>query len=331
MDRVDIDNWPVIGHEWAVSQLSKSMAHGRLRHAYLITGPASVGKTTLALTLAQALNCEGAHPPCGECRPCRLIARGVHPDVPTIEAEKVGARLKIEQIRALQNALALRPVEARYRVPMILRFHEATPAAQDALLKTLEEPPSYVVLLLTAEDTDRLLDTITSRCQLLNLRPLAREATAKALRAHFGVPDTQADLLARLSGGRLGWALQAIGNPDILAVRAEALDMLEDLLRADRIARFRTAQTLAKHKSSLQAMLPLWQSYWRDVILLASGSRVPPVNVDRRDALHEIAARVGADAAGRALAAVCRTAEHLKRNVNTRLVTEVLMLDLPGL
>ncbi|MBN1284912.1 MAG: AAA family ATPase [Anaerolineae bacterium] len=326
-------NWPIIGHEWAVAQFGKSLANGRLRHAYLVTGPASVGKTTLVRALAQALNCTSAPAarPCGECRSCKLIARGVHPDVPIIEAEEAGGRLKIEQIRDLQTTLALRPVEARYRVPMILRFHEATPAAQDALLKTLEEPPSYVVLLLTAERADGLLETIVSRCQPVTLRPLALEQTAGVLRAHFGVPGDRADLLARLSGGRLGWAVRAAQDPDMLAGRDEALDRLEELLRAGRIARFQYAETLAKDKPALLEMLSLWQTYWRDVALLASGSRVPIVNADRAESLRRVAGRVGADAAGRALEAVCRTADYLARNVNTRLAVEVLMLDLPGM
>lgn len=330
-----MQNWTLIGHEWAVAQLSKSMAHDRLRHAYLVTGPASVGKTTLVQTLAQALNCTGAAEPrlrpCGECRTCRLIARGVHPDVPTIEAERVGGRLKIEQIRELQSTLALRPVEARYRVPIILRFHEATPAAQDALLKTLEEPPDYVVLLLTAESTDSLLDTIISRCQPIVLRPLPLQQTAEALRARFGVPDDMADLLARLSGGRLGWAVRAAEDPDILTDRTKALDQLEKLLEADLITRFHYAEALAKDKPALQAMLPLWQTYWRDIALLASQSRVPVVNADRMQRLRFVAERAGAEAAGRALEAVCRTMDYLSRNVNTRLAAEVLMLDLPVL
>jgi DNA polymerase-3 subunit delta' len=323
-------NWPVIGHEWAVAHLSKSFANGRVRHAYLITGPASVGKTTLAQALAQVLNCEGERPPCGECRPCQLIARGVHPDVPIVEAERTGGTLKIDQVRALQSTLALRPVEARYRVPMLLRFHEATPQAQDALLKTLEEPPPYVVLLLTADAADNLLETIVSRCQPINLRPLSLEATARALTDHFGALAGEADRLARFSGGRLGWAIRALEDPSMLEARNEALDQLEHLLRADRIARFGWAKDAAKDKLALQAMLPLWQLYWRDVVLLASGGEVPVVNVDRLDALRALAARVGVEAAGAALEAVRETANRLALNANTRLAVEVLMLDLPG-
>jgi DNA polymerase-3 subunit delta' len=312
-----------------VAHLRKSMAHDRVRHAYLFVGPAAIGKTTLARAFAQALNCEGAQPPCGECRPCRLIARDAHPDVPVIEAEQEGGTLKIDQVRALQGALVLRPVEAHYRVPLILRFHEATAQAQDALLKTLEEPPSYAVILLTAEQADVLLPTIVSRCQVLTLRPLGLTQTVDALRGRFGVPDTQAQLLGRVSGGRLGWAVRAAEDAALLDARTEALDRFEALLRADRVARFRYADGAARHASALREMLTFWQTYCRDLLLLASGSDVPVVNADRLDALRTLARSLDTKAAAGALAAVGETLACLARNANTRLALEVLLLDLP--
>ncbi len=329
MDTIAQDRWPVIGHRWAVAQLSQSLAHGRIRHAYLVTGPASVGKTTLARAFAQALNCQAAAPPCGACRACRLIARDLHPDVPIVQAEREGGALKIDQIRDLQASLALRPVEGRYRVPILLRFHEATPAAQDALLKTLEEPPPHVVLILTADRADALLPTIASRCQVLLLRTLSLEETCLALQEQFGAPAEQADLLARLSGGRIGWAVRAVGDPALLEARKQALDHLEALLRADRIARFRYAEQVAKDPAALRETLTLWQTYWRDVTLIASGGDVSLVNVDRLSALQALAGRVGAGEAGAALEAVCRASEQLARNANTRLVVEVLLMDMP--
>ncbi|GAB4442052.1 MAG: DNA polymerase III subunit delta' [Anaerolineae bacterium] len=323
------DHWPVIGHGWAIEQLRRSLAHGRVRHAYLITGPASVGKTTLARAFAQALNCVGDRPPCGVCRPCRLIGQDVHPDVPVVQAEREGGALKIDQVRELQQSLALRPVEGRFRVPILLRFHEATPAAQDALLKTLEEPPPHVVMILTADRADALLPTITSRCQLLLLRALSFDETYRGLQEAFGVPPEAADRLARLSGGRIGWAVRAAQDPTLLEARAAALDQLEAILRADRVARFRYAAEVAKQPAALRDMLTLWQTYWRDVVLLASGSSVSLVNIDRLPALQAVAAHAGPERAADGLEAVSGALERLAQNANTRLTVEVLMLDLP--
>lgn len=330
VDVTSQNGWPVIGHDWAVAHLCRSLAHGRVRHAYLITGPDSVGKTTLARAFAQAINCQGDAPPCGACRSCQLIARGVHPDAPIVEAEREGGALKIDQARGLQQLLALRPVEARYRTPMLLRFHEATLAAQDALLKTLEEPPPHVVLILTAERADALLPTIVSRCQVLSLRPLPLETVQSALQACFGVPAAQADLLARLSGGRLGWAVRAAAAPELLGARTEALDQLETLLREDRVARFRYAAQAAKDAAALRELLVAWQVFWRDVLMVASGGDVPVVNVDRQGTVQALARSAGVEGAGAALEAVGAALDRFSRNANARLTLEVLLMDLPS-
>jgi DNA polymerase-3 subunit delta' len=162
--------WSVIGHEWAVRLLSGQIAAGRTRHAYLFTGAPGLGKTTLAMRLAQAFNCIGGSPPCNKCRPCDLIGRGGHPDVLIVQPE--GTSIKIEAIRDLQAALTLRPLEARFRVALILNANRLTDAAADALLKTLEEPPATARLLLTSESAEATLPTIVSRCQVITLRPV---------------------------------------------------------------------------------------------------------------------------------------------------------------
>ena len=177
-------DWPVTGHTWAIEHLVRSLEHGRVRHAYLITGPAGIGKTTLARAFAQAVNClDGQNRPCGVCRACKLIAHDGHADVNLVQAE--GNTLKIEQVRDLQRMLSLRPVEGRYRVVILRRFQEASGPAMDALLKTLEEPPPYVILLLTADTPDGLLPTIKSRCQPINLRLLPATMIRHALESRW--------------------------------------------------------------------------------------------------------------------------------------------------
>ena len=321
--------WPVIGHEWAVEHLNRAIQNGRMRHAYLFTGPSQIGKTTLARAFAMAINCTGDIPPCGQCRACTLIAKERHPDSITIEAEQEGGRLKIDQVRGLQQVVALRPYEARYRVALLNRFHEANPNAQDALLKTLEEPSSNTVLIVTANSADSLLSTIVSRCQPLHLRPLPIEIVRQALEWKWKAPQDVAKTLAQISGGRIGWAIRALEDTTELDRRTAALDTLDDALRGNRRERFSHAEKLAKDKAELFYLLEVWVGYWRDVLLCATGSHVPVTNYDRRTQLEELAQHAGSDQVEVALLATRRTLGYLAKNVNTRLALETLMLDYP--
>lgn len=167
-------NWSIYGHEWAADLLGNHITHDAVRHAYLFCGPPGIGRRTLALKFVQALNCLQPPSPgeaCGSCRMCQQTAREQQPDLHIIRIEEDASNIKVEQIRDLQRVLALSPYQARYRVALLLGFEKATPGAQNALLKTLEEAPEKAILLLTADSPDNLLPTIVSRCELLRLRP----------------------------------------------------------------------------------------------------------------------------------------------------------------
>jgi DNA polymerase III subunit delta' len=323
-------SWDLLGHDLVVERLRNDIAHDRVRHAYLFTGPSGIGKRTLAALFARALLCPQADPPCGQCRHCALTARGSHPDLLTVEPVVTGksvrtAKIKIDPVRTLIHDLQLKPVEARRRVGRVLRFDAANDEAQNAFLKTLEEPPGQVVLLLTAERADDLLPTIVSRCEVVALRPLPREAVRDSLITRWLVPAERAELLAHLSQGRLGWAVRMQNDEAALEARAQKLDDLAALVGGSRVTRFNYAERLAKESSVERIQETL------DVLLAASGAQAPLANPDREAEIRRLAESVTPAAASAVMVNLRRTGELLEKNANARLALEVCLLDWPRL
>lgn len=336
-------NWNLVGHEWAVDMLKTHVASGTARHAYLLAGPPGLGRRTLALRFAQALNCETPPEPgipCGECRDCRQIEGMQHIDLsivePTVPDPKGGRELiphpngeiRISQIRDVQKVFSLKPYKSRYRVGLFLRFNQANPNAANALLKTLEEAPSYAVLILTADNPEQLLPTIVSRCEVLRLRSLSIERVQQALE-NRGFETNQAKWIAHISGGRFGYARRLIGSESLLAEREERLNDLLDLIAASRLEKFAYADRLSKDKESMRQAVLIWLSYWRDVLLRTTKADTPLVNLDRNLEIEQIAGRMDLSSASQVVRGHEATLEKMDANVNPRLLAEVLLLDLP--
>jgi len=326
-----MNSWNIFGHDWAVDMLINHIAHQGLRHAYLLTGPAGVGRRALATRLAQALNCPTPVAPgvaCGVCRTCKQVDAGQQADLMVIQAEAEGGILKVEQVREVQKFLSLRPYQSPFKVVIFLRFQEANASAQNALLKTLEEAPAYALLLLTADNAEQLLPTIVSRCEVMRLRPLTVAGVTEFLAAK-GVPPEKAALLGHLSGGRPGYALRLSADEKALAFRADKLDDLRHLLGAKRRERFAYAEKLAKDKDAFRKMLFLWLAYWRDVMLCSSGAQAELTNSDRAEEIESLAYALGLAQARAQTRAMELALERMGKNVNLRLLAEVTLMDLP--
>lgn len=324
-------NWNLVGHSWAVDLLRRHVANGEVRHAYLFSGPPGLGRRTLAVHLAQALNCTNPPAPgefCGECRDCRQIAAMQHPDLAVIQAENEGGTLKVDQVRAVQHSLSLKPYQSKYRVALFLRFQEANDNAANALLKTLEEAPAHAILLLTADTPELLLPTIISRCEILRLRPLRVEEVEAMLTAK-GVDSDRARLLAHISGGRPGYANRLLEDSSLLETRAERLNDLQALLQSTRVKKFSYADKLSKDKDGMRQAITFWLSYWRDVLLKVSHASVSITNVDYAAEIESLAARLTLPAVRRTVSDLELALDRIDRNVNPRLLAEVLLMDWP--
>ena len=335
--------WQVVGQDRAISLLQRSLEKEALAHAYLLVGPSHVGKMTLALDLAKAINCDAAAPPCGECTACRRIASGKHADVQIIglagdgDSAEVGSQteISIDQIRQMQHSACLPPFEGRYKVFIIEGAELLSNEAANCLLKTLEEPEEKVVFLLLTAREELLPATIVSRCQRLELPPLAVGEVEAALNSRWAVEQERARLLARLCHGRLGWALLAAPDDSWLKERVERMEQLLGVIdTAGYEGRLEYAVQLAaqfnKNRGSVQEILDLWLDWWHDLLLVKIGCVEAITNVDVSAVLEQRAKDYSLAEIKSFISAIQSVGNQLKQNANPQLVFEVLMLSIPG-
>jgi DNA polymerase-3 subunit delta' len=244
------------GHKQALAFVQRAIETVKPPHALLLAGPDRVGKTTLALDLAAGLLCLASDPserPCAECAACRKVAHGNHPDLHRLAPEGAGQQIRVAQVHGLVSELALLPLEGRYRVAIVEHAHRLNPDAQNALLKTLEEPPARVCLILAADDTSTLLPTVISRCARVRLGAVAGDEIA-AMIDEAGLADrSRGAALARLSGGRPGLALALARRPDAVLAQSRLAGTLLDLVSADRRRRLSAQQDLIEDGAALAA------------------------------------------------------------------------------
>jgi DNA polymerase III subunit delta' len=322
--------WNTLGHEWAVAMLARA-AQTQPAHAYLFTGPAHIGKMTLAYDFARALNCEGDDPPCGVCRACVQIGASRHPDFHLVQRQPDKSEILLEQLRELQNDLTYKPYEARWRVAVIENAQEANASAANSFLKTLEEPAPQVVIVLTAPNPEAVIPTIRSRCQIMPLRALPLGQVEQALRDVFHVAPEAAQLLSRLSVGRIGWAISASQDGEVLTLRSARLQEMLGLLPQSRAARIELAGRLTRAENELGPLLELWLSWWRDLLLVKGGCAEAIVNVDLRERLCHDAESLELSAIRKTIEAIQSARRQIGQNVNARLALEVMLIETPTL
>jgi DNA polymerase-3 subunit delta' len=326
--------WQLAGHSRAITLLQQSLRNGQLSHAYLLVGPAHVGKFTLALNLAQAVNCDSESRPCQECTPCRRIAASKHPDFRVIDLLPEKAKsISIDQIRNMQTETHLPPYEGKYKVFVIDGAHLLSHEAANSILKILEEPPPNILIMLLTTRESALLPTIASRCQRVELRPLPLGSVRDVLVKDYQITQDKADLLARLSGGCLGWALLALRDENLLSDREERLADFARLHTAGTRDRLAYAADLAslfsKGRDRVTGVLSAWLQWWRDLLLIKCGSSQWIINVDQQAVLSQQADKVAPASIASFMRDIRVASEQLEQNANPRLALEVLMLRMP--
>ncbi|MCM2263736.1 MAG: DNA polymerase III subunit delta' [Desulfuromonadales bacterium] len=315
----------IIGHERQKDILRRALAGGRLAHAYLFAGPEGVGKRLMALAVARTLFCE-QRTGCGECAACRKLDHRNHPDLHVLEPD--GSSIKIEQVRAIQRDLSLRPVEGSRKVCLIESAEAMTTAAANALLKTLEEPRGDTLLILLSSQPQRLLETIRSRCQILQFTRQPLELIRASLQTQLGVADAEAHVLAALSEGSFK---KAFGKDRQLYLdeRRALLKTLTALSAGSILPTLEFAEQLAGDKAALPDILEIFQAFYRDVLLTLHGRDASElVNLDLDEKVRRVAGREDVASVLGKLDALKGARWQLERNLNPQLVMEVLLLRL---
>ncbi len=329
----------LVGQDHAVMLLRTAVRGGRVAHAYLFAGPAGVGRREVALAFGQLLNCERpTEDACGECKSCRLIATGQHPDVRMIDIARgqvldpedtTKTAVGIKQVLALRHEVVYPPYQGRWKVYIVVDAETMTTEAANSLLKVLEEPPPQVVIVLIAESATALLPTVVSRCQLLRFSVIPTAAIEQALIERFARPQGQARFLAALAGGRVGFAVTWATSGDALQLRESVLDLLERVAHADPLERLDAAEALAKEKETLPEALEIALFWYRDLLVWQeTGDESLLINVDRKKAIAAQAPGIPSTVLSQWIDAVEDAKDALRRNVHPRLALETLFLQL---
>ena len=319
----------IYGHEKKIEIIRNALAQKRVGHAYLFSGIPAVGKKTLAREFVKAFNCEkedSLHDSCGECSSCRKIRRGSHPDVFFVEAQ--GQYIRIDDIREMQERAKCKPLEARRRVFIIDDADKMNVYAANALLKMLEEPSESNVLILITTRLYSLLPTIISRCQHVCFNPLRIETVAKFLVDRIGMDNQRALLLAGLSGGSLGHAME-LNEDDVIAYRAELLQQLSLTNRNDLFSLISFASFLGQDKTEIKQGLNILSTYFRDALVFKETQKEEMlVNQDNFSFISTHAARLSGGQILQNIALVERAGETIEQNVNKSLTLETMAFKL---
>ncbi|NVJ22573.1 DNA polymerase III subunit delta' [Myxococcus sp. AM011] len=333
----------VLGQPRAIDSLQAALRGGAVHHAYLFAGPEGVGKELAAVGLAQALTCpEQPDVGCGACASCVRVAKGLHPDVTWVmpDDERVSRglagrsdftgtpsrELRVEQIRNLQERLALRGLESRRKVAIIISAQAMNVQAQNAFLKTLEEPPPETTLVLVANAVDKLLPTIRSRCSKVHFGPLSVELVAERVRTVRKLDADTAQLAAIMAGGSLGRALAL--DVEALARRKDVVTAFESLRGEDAVGLLRFADEHGGSREDAEATLELLVLWTRDVALVRAGREDSLANRDLRALAVDVASRISDAWLHRRHSLLEAARAAVARNGAPRLQLERMLIDL---
>ena len=320
----------IIGQEQIKEHLQNALSTGKISHAYIINGEKSTGKEFIAKVFAMALQCEkGQIDPCQECHSCKQALTNNHPDIIRVTHEKPNT-ISVDDIRTqVNNDVGIKPYSGPYKVYLINEAEKMTPQAQNAILKTLEEPPAYAVILLLTSNVNSLLPTILSRCVVLNMKPVADELVKKYLMEQLQVPDYKAEVCVAFARGNIGKAKALASSEDFENVKAEALALLKYIQEMELGEIISAIKKITEYKLEINDYLDIISIWYRDALLFKATHDVNHlVFREEIQALRRTAQHSSYEGIETIIKALDTAKRRLDANVNFELTMELLMLTI---
>lgn len=320
----------IIGYEGVKEHIKHSLKLGRLSHAYILDGPMGSGKKLVAGTMAKTLQCEeGGETPCNTCISCMTFDSENHPDVIYVKPTKKKS-IGIEDIRKqIGETIDLKPYKYDYKIYIIDQADILTEQAQNALLKTIEEPPEYVIVLMLSKNINAFLPTILSRCVVLTLRPLQKELIRSYLIKEEGIPDYQADMYTAFANGTIGMGKKLAKSEEFVEMRNKTLGLLHGLRGYNRVETMESYKELDAYKDKIDQVLNLMYIWYRDLLMVKENLEEKHImNRDHMVKLESESSYISLKKIIDNLDVIEKTRRSLKRNTNFQLAMEMMLLKL---
>ena len=320
----------VVGHKDILKYISSAVENNRVSHAYILNGERGSGKKMLANLFAMTLVCEtGDNEPCGKCHSCKQAESGNHPDIIRVTHEKPNS-ISVDDIRTqVNNTVDIKPYQGPYKVYIIPQADMMTPQAQNAILKTIEEPPSYAVFLLLTENAETLLPTINSRCVMLKLRNIKDTLIKKYLMENLEIPDYKADMCTAFAQGNMGRAIMLANSDHFNEIREEAVQLLKHINEMELNEIVAAVKNISVYKLEITDYLDIIMIWYRDVLLYKATKEIDKVVFkDQLQSIKEQARKSSYEGIELILESLEKAKARLKANVNFDLVMELLFLTI---
>lgn len=318
----------IVGNEQVIEKIKYSIKNDKVSHAYILSGGKGTGKKLIANVFAKALNCENSNFPCGICSSCKSFETGNNPDILYIKADKAKSIGVLDIREKIIKNVEIKQFKYKYKIFIIENADQMTVQAQNAFLKTLEEPPKYAVFFLLARNEKKFLPTVLSRCSVLKIRSLSTDAVSKYIKNKFNLDNDKSEFFSEYSQGSIGSAIELTQSEEFLNFRGEIINILKDITKLDPISAMNCAKALEPYKDN-NDLISIFFLWYRDILSYKYTNDFKYIyQKDIKNIIKNQSDILSEDETVKNIDAVFKANRELKANSNFILTMEVLFLKL---